>query len=771
MDGRRGRGIPGAGGLGGRRGPIALDRSVRPRRVGRADRGRARGPTASAPGVEASGSSSSVTLPGESDLSAATDSARRYVRSVARIGEQVAEALEYAHQQGTLHRDIKPSNLLLDAHGTVWVTDFGLAKATGDDDLTHTGDIVGTVRYMAPERFRGRCDARSDVYALGLTLYEMLAFRPAFPARRPARPDPPDHAGGAAPAPPPRPVDPARPGDDRAQGDREGPGPSLRARPGTWPTTCSGSSTTARSAPVESPAIERLARWARRNKGLAASLAAIGLLLVTLAFGSTTAAVWYQKQNGELLWSNYVNLVNRADFEVSQNNIGRAEELLTACPEGLRSIEWHYVKRRCRLAIATLAQTDQDVIDLAYAPDGSWFVSADGEKFIGNADDRATLAVREAKTGVARRSISVAGSIRRVAVSPDGRRIAYVVGFGNSESSGEGDSTGRVVVCDAETLETAWEEPAPRHNRATDLAIHPDGKSVLVGHASSEVAEDASSGGAVLYDLTTGAKIRTFRIARDRGVTAVAFSPDRRTIALAGREYLELRDATSGESLGVLEPHHERWIFALAFSPDGKTLASGGFDRAIRLWDVRARRPLAEILEDGFIQDLAFSPDGRWLATANESRAVGLVDMGSRRRVGEFRGHTSYVLSVAWQPDSAHLISGGLDHTILLWDRITSRPIVKDLSGWVTTYGFDPTSGHSRIATQTPSEAKRDTFTLWNPTNGSSSGPAPAGSRTRRSMARLRSSLVRSSSAPMAGGSPPAMARARSRSARPRPTG
>jgi eukaryotic-like serine/threonine-protein kinase len=103
-----------------------------------------------------------------------------YARSVARIGLQAAEGLAYAHEQGILHRDVKPSNLLLDAHGIVWITDFGLAKATTDDDLTHTGDIIGTIRYMAPERFHGHCDARSDVYALGLTLDELLAKHPAF---------------------------------------------------------------------------------------------------------------------------------------------------------------------------------------------------------------------------------------------------------------------------------------------------------------------------------------------------------------------------------------------------------------------------------------------------------------------------------------------------------------------------------------------------------------------------------------------------------------
>src|SRR5262249_31414939 len=75
--------------------------------------------------------------------------------------------------------DVKPSNLLLDAAGVVWVTDFGLAK-TDDEGLTGANDVVGTLRYMAPERFRGESDPRSDVYSLGLTLYEMLTLRPAF---------------------------------------------------------------------------------------------------------------------------------------------------------------------------------------------------------------------------------------------------------------------------------------------------------------------------------------------------------------------------------------------------------------------------------------------------------------------------------------------------------------------------------------------------------------------------------------------------------------
>ncbi len=133
------------------------------------------------PPASAGDSHCGVILPGESsDGRSSRSGASAYWQSVARIGVQVAEALEYAHNQGVLHRDIKPSNLLLDGRGTVWVTDFGLAKTDDQQDLTHTGDILGTLRYMPPEAFEGRFDARGDVYALGLTLFELLALRPAF---------------------------------------------------------------------------------------------------------------------------------------------------------------------------------------------------------------------------------------------------------------------------------------------------------------------------------------------------------------------------------------------------------------------------------------------------------------------------------------------------------------------------------------------------------------------------------------------------------------
>jgi serine/threonine protein kinase len=122
---------------------------------------------------------SSAALPGQSEIGAVTSNRGAYFRSVAQIGVQTASALSYAHSRGIIHRDIKPGNLILDTTGNVWVTDFGLAK-TGDGGTTHSGDILGTVRYMSPERFRGQCDVRADVYALGMTLYEMVTLKAAF---------------------------------------------------------------------------------------------------------------------------------------------------------------------------------------------------------------------------------------------------------------------------------------------------------------------------------------------------------------------------------------------------------------------------------------------------------------------------------------------------------------------------------------------------------------------------------------------------------------
>ena len=144
-----------------------------------------------------------------------------FFQSASRIAVQVAEALQYAHERGIVHRDVKPSNLLLDPEGVVWVADFGLAK-TEDEGMTRTGDFLGTLRYMAPERFRGLCDERADVYALGLTLYELIVLAPGLRQLRSTeahRYDQSDDTTSSAHA---GPANSAGLGNHRPQGDQQG---------------------------------------------------------------------------------------------------------------------------------------------------------------------------------------------------------------------------------------------------------------------------------------------------------------------------------------------------------------------------------------------------------------------------------------------------------------------------------------------------------------------------------------------------------------------
>src|SRR5262245_15775440 len=232
---------------------------------------------------------SDLHLPGQPEQSTVSYSGRPYWQSVVRIGLQVADALAYAHGEGILHRDIKPSNLLLDTKGTVWVSDFGLAKAIDSEDLTQTGDVVGTVRYMAPERFQSRSDVRSDIYSLGMTLYELLTFRPAYGENNRDKliaqvmtEDPPS----------PRKLNPEVPKDLETvvlkAMARE---PSERYQAAT--ELAEDLQRFMDDRPIKARRVsqsERLWRWCRRNPAVASLIGLVATVLVTVAVVATWAA-------------------------------------------------------------------------------------------------------------------------------------------------------------------------------------------------------------------------------------------------------------------------------------------------------------------------------------------------------------------------------------------------------------------------------------------------------------------------------------------------
>jgi serine/threonine protein kinase/Flp pilus assembly protein TadD len=248
--------------------------------------------TAALAGSEVSRVSLSTSRSGQSGRTppvATSGSGRSYWQRVARIGIQVAEALDHAHGQGILHRDIKPSNLLLDEQGTVWVTDFGLAKAADGDNLTESGDILGTLRYMAPERFHGRCDARSDLFSLGLTLYELLVQRPAFEEKD--RHKLINQIAHGEPVPL-RQVNPAIPRDLETivlkSIDRE---PARRYQ--TARALADDLERFLDDRPIRARRVtlrERLVRWCRRNPVIAGLAATVATLLVVVAVASALAA-------------------------------------------------------------------------------------------------------------------------------------------------------------------------------------------------------------------------------------------------------------------------------------------------------------------------------------------------------------------------------------------------------------------------------------------------------------------------------------------------
>jgi WD40 repeat protein len=669
----------------------------------------------------------SVVLPGGSQLSSVESGRRPFYRSVAQIGRQVAAGLAYAHARGIIHRDIKPSNLLLDTQGVVWITDFGLAKAS-DDGLTQTGDILGTLRYMAPERFRGEGDVRADVYALGLTLYELLTLRAAFDA-----PDRLQLIEQIKAEDPPRP----RGLDSRIPRDLEtivlkaiAKDPQDRYR------SADALGEDLRRFLADEPikarrvgALERAWIWARRRPAAAALL--LVSAVAALALVGAGVALYYNmrleaknvqlaKANDAAEFQRYFHHIARAAAGWREGNMAQVEELLDECPTERRGWEWHYLKRLCHTDLLTIEAHSGTVEGVAYSPDGTRLASAssdgmvwvwdaisgqealpplrghtgavhavayspDGRKLASAGHDK-TVRVWDATTGQSIHKLEGhKASVRTVAFSPEGRRLV----------SGDVDST--VRVWDVMTHREVF-SPLKGHSAYVfSVAYSPDGRRLASACLGSIVW---------LWNATTGGKVFELWGAATSGATAVAFSPDGRRLATGSLEgTLKVWDVATGQPIRSL-PGHASGVTSLAFSPDGRRLASSSRGGVIKVWDRDAmspeaprpvvapqaspwswqsgQQPLTLIGHTGSVNEVAFSPDGMQLASASADGTIKVWDARSEPEARTFAGGT-----VAFSPDGKWLASSQWGPSRVL-DTTTGQQIGGTFHGEELAMAFSP---------------------------------------------------------------------------------
>jgi WD40 repeat protein/serine/threonine protein kinase len=598
-----------------------------------------------------------------------------YYRSVARVGEQAAAALAYAHARGIVHRDIKPANLLLDEAGVVWVTDFGVAK-TDDVALTLTGDLVGTLRYVAPERFRGQCDARADVYALGLTLYELLALRPAFDA--PDRLHLMEQIRGREPVRP-RDLDPRVPRDletivlkaiDKDPGRRY---PSADELADDLRRFRDDQSIRARRTSLP----ERCGRWARRNPVVAALAASVAALLVL-----GTAVAWYlearavasaelasrnerranenaarvedekreaerrgeetRQANERLRDVTYAAHMNLASQAQEAGKFDQARDLLdrylpqpgAADPRGF---EWYFLDRRSDAGRRVLRGHVEGVRAVAFSRDGSRVASGGFDRL---------ACVWDAHGG--RQLLALPGhkqAIFAIALSPDGARLAS----GSEDRTAKiwDIATGRLVHTLSGHTAGVW-----------GVTFSPDGTRLATASMDWTVK---------VWDVSTGHEALTFR-GHQGGVFGVSFSPDgTRAASVCWYGTLRVWDTQTGRELLTVKAHADRAV-GVAFAPDAARLATGSDDGSARVWDARTGKELLALGGQGVsVNAVAFSPDGTRLATTASDNAVKLWDAVTGREVRTLKGHSGRVRALAFGGDGARLASASNDATVSVW--------------------------------------------------------------------------------------------------------
>jgi WD40 repeat protein len=552
-------------------------------------------------------------------------------RGIARVGLQVADALAYAHRQGILHRDIKPSNLLLDQQGTVWVTDFGLAKAEGADDLTQTGDIVGTIRFMAPERFDGRSLPQGDVYSLGVTLYELLALHPAFDDTNKARlVEKVLHEAPVAL----RKIDPRVPRDLETIVLK-----CLNKDPAGRYATADLLAEDLRRFLADRPirarrasSAERLGRWARRNPAVAGLLGAVAALLVAVSVVSTFAAVRLNADREQIRQAERAARLREAEALVGEahgirysRRPGQRFEALAALERAAvigrelgQPPEWF--GRLRNEAIAALALPDIHITQSwdGFPPGTHWAdVSPDFELYA-RTDKQGDCSVRRVADDTEVARLPGLGVPATVRFGP-GRRLSVV--------SLRGD-VGRCQLWDLSGTEPVRLLNSPREVFGGDETFSRDGRLFVLHYRDGSVEVFATDTGEPRYRLAAN------------GITTESLSdlhPTEPLLAVCSyySPLLQVRDLRTGAAVVSLRlPWHGSG--SCAWRPDGRALAvSDGNSGRIHLYAFDPANPALRLTRTAQGSNscawLLFNPNGDRLVARGWSAIVDLFDAHTGR--------------------------------------------------------------------------------------------------------------------------------------------